>query len=142
VDIGLFSRVQQLIQSVRLTQDERVVVETSDVGSEVHTARKEFEMRHLDQALRAVTRVSAGFDQKVAQWENLARRKESQKQKMSMLEIRKMTAEHSQVRTRIGLARAQIRRLRVGLDQMENVRNQPDTSSASGSAEPPPKPPA
>jgi hypothetical protein len=126
VDTGLFSRVQQLIQSVRLTQDERVVVETGDVSSEVHAARKEFEMGRVDQALRAVARISSGFDQKVSQWESRARRKESQKQQMAMGQIRKMTAEHSQVRTRIELVKAQIRRLRVGLDQMENTpRSQP-----------------
>jgi hypothetical protein len=142
IDVGLFSRVQQLIQSVRLTQDERIVVQTGDVASDVHTARKEFELGHGEQALRAVTRFSSSFDQKVAQWESRARQKESQKLKMSMLQIRKMQAEHSAVRTRVELARAQVRRLRVGLDQLENApRSQPAPAEADGVAaatQPPP----
>ncbi len=121
VDAALFSRVEQLIQSVRLIQDERVAVETGGPAAEVHTARKEFEMGHLDRSLRAVTRVSGSFDQLVAQWENLARRKEQQKQNMSMLQIRKMQAENTGVRTRVQLVKAQIRRLRTGLDQLENM---------------------
>ena len=59
VDAALFSRVEQLINSVRLIQDERVVVETRDVASEVHSARKEFEMGHLEQALRGANRISS-----------------------------------------------------------------------------------
>ena len=78
-------------------------------------------MGHLDQSLRAVNRVSASFDQTVAQWENLARRKEQKKQNLSMLQIRKMHAEHTGVRTRVQLVRAQLRRLRTGLDQLEKM---------------------
>lgn len=121
VDAALFSRVEQLIQRARLTQDERIAVETGGVASEVHVARKEFEMGHLDQSLRAVTRVAASFDQTVAQWENLARRKEQTKQNLSMLQIRKMHAEHTGVRTRVQLVKAQLRRLRTGLDQLEKM---------------------
>ena len=121
VDAALFTRVQQLIQSVRLTQDERIVVETGEIAAAVHVARKEFEMGHVDQAFRAVTRVSAAFDQKVAQWEQRARKKEQEKQKLSMLQIRKMQAEHAGVRTRVNLVKAQVRRLRSGLDQLDNL---------------------
>ncbi|MCH5372851.1 MAG: hypothetical protein JJ992_02655 [Planctomycetes bacterium] len=135
VDVGLFSRVQQLIQSVRLTQDERIAVQTGDLGAEVHVARKEFEMGHLDQSLRAVVRFSASFDQRVAQWESRARQKESQKRNLSMLQIRKMTAEHAGVRSRVELVRAQLRRLRVGLEQLENMPREPSAeASADGGA--------
>ena len=119
VDVALFSQVEQLIQRVRLTQEERVVVETGNVASEVHAARKEFDMGHLDQAARAITRVTSSFDQCVSQWENLARRREQQKQNMSMLQIRKMQAENTGVRTRVQLVKAQLRKLRIGLEQME-----------------------
>jgi septum formation topological specificity factor MinE len=78
-------------------------------------------MGHLDQSLRAVARVSASFDQLVAQWESLARRKEQHRQNLSMLQIRKMHAEHTGVRTRVQLVKAQIRRLRGGLDQLEKM---------------------
>jgi hypothetical protein len=135
VDAALFSRVEQLIQSVRLTQDERIAVETGGAASEVHTARKEFEMGHLDQSLRAVNRVSASFDQMVSQWENLARRREQQKQNMSMLQIRKMLAEHTGVRTRVQLVRAQIRRLRGGLDQWEKMAGSPGVKAERESPE-------
>lgn len=135
VDIGLFSRVQQLIHGVRLTQDERIAVQTSDVASEVHVARKEFEMGHVEQALRAIVRVSAGVDQKVAQWESRARQKESQKRNLSMLQIRKMNSEHAQVRARVELLRGQLRRLRVGLDQLNN--SPPPTNSDSDEPSPP-----
>ena len=121
VEAAIFSRVQQLIHSVRLTQDERIVAETGSVASEVHIARKEFEMGHIDQAFRAVTRFSTAFDQKVAQWENLARKKERNKQQLSMQQVRKMNAEHAGVRTRIQLIQAQLRRLRSGLDQLDNL---------------------
>ena len=132
VDAALFSRVQQLIHSVRLTQDERVVVETGDLAADVHVARKEFEMGHLDQAFRAVNRLSAACDQKIAQWEQRARKKELEKQKLSMLQIRKMQAEHAGVRTRIQLVKAQLRRLRSGLDQLDNLA----PSQAVASTEP------
>jgi hypothetical protein len=135
VDASLFSRVEQLIQSARLIQDERTVVETGSAASEVHTARKEFEMGHLERALRAVGRVSASFDQMVAQWESLARRKEQQKQNLSMLQIRKMHAEHTGVRTRVQLVRAQLRRLRGGLDQLERMAGSKAAESASKSPE-------
>jgi len=121
VDTALFSQVEQLIQRVRLTQDERVAVETAGVASEVHVARKEFEMSHLDQAARIILRVTNSFDQCVTQWENQARRKEQQKQGMSMLQIRKMQAENTGVRTRVQLVKAQLRKLRIGLDQMEKM---------------------
>jgi len=137
VDAALFSRVEQVIQRARLTQDERIAVETGSVASEVHVARKEFEMGHLDQAIRAVMRVSASFDQRVSQWENLARSKEQNKRNMSMLQIRKMTSEHSGVRTRVELVRAQLRRLRTGLDQLEMITS----SQAVGSEEPESGPP-
>jgi len=132
VDAALFSRVEQLIQSARLIQDERTVVETGSAASEVHTARKEFEMGHLDQALRTVGRVSASFDQMVAQWESLARRKEQQKQNLSMLQIRKMHAEHTGVRTRVQLVKAQLRRLRGGLDQLERTAGSPAEEREEG----------
>jgi len=133
VDIGLFSLAQQLIQRVRFTQDERVVVETGDIASDVHTARKEFEMGHIHQSLQAVARCCAGFDQMVAQWESRARRKEAQKQKLSMQQIRKMHAEHSGVRTRAELARTHLRRLRVGLDQLEKLsHSRPAAATAEG----------
>lgn len=132
VDAALFSRVEQLIQSVRFTQDERIAVETGDVASDVHVARKELEMGHLDQAFRTVNRVSTSFDQKVAQWENLARKKEQHKQNLSMLQIRKMHAEHTGVRTRVQLVRAQLRRLRTGLDQLDKL-----TASQAVAAEKP-----
>jgi hypothetical protein len=132
VDAALFSQVEQLIQRVRLTQDERIAVETGGVASEVHVARKEYDMGHLDQAVRAITRVSASFDQSVAQWENLARRKEQQKQNMSMLQIRKMHAEHTGVRTRAQLVKTQLRKLRIGLDQLEKM-----TCNKSAESEPP-----
>ena len=76
-------------------------------------------MGHLDQAARAITRVTSSFDQCVSQWENLARRREQQKQNMSMLQIRKMQAENTGVRTRVQLVKAQLRKLRIGLEQME-----------------------
>lgn len=141
VDAALFSQVEQLIQRVRLTQDERIAVETGSASSEVHVARKEFDMGHLDQAVRAITRVSASFDQSVSQWENLARRKEQQKQNMSMLQIRKMHAEHTGVRTRVQLVKAQLRKLRIGLDQLEKMTwSKPAESSLpradGGAAEP------
>jgi len=135
VDTALFSRVEQLIQRARLTQEERIAVETGSVASEVHVARKEFDMGHLDQAIRAVVRVSASFDQRVSQWENLARTKEQNKRNMSMLQIRKMNAEHSGVRTRVELVRAQLRRLRTGLDQLEMITS----SQAVASEEPEPE---
>lgn len=138
VDIGLFSRVQQLISSVRLTQDERGIVPTGDVAADVHTARKEFDLRHIEESFRAVNRISSAFDQKVAQWESRARQKESQKQKLSMLDIRKMTAEHAGVRSRVELVRAQLRRLRVGLDQIVNSADRPAGSPASAEIEPSP----
>jgi hypothetical protein len=142
VDIGLFSRVQQLISSVRLTQDERVAVTTGDLAADVHIARKEFEMEHFEEAFRAVNRISSGFDQKVAQWESRARQKESQKQKLSMLDIRKMTAEHAGVRSRVELVRAQVRRLRVGLDQIVNSADSPAISPASAESGPEPADPS
>lgn len=138
VDAGLFSRVQQLIQSVRLTQEERVAVETGEVASEVHMARKEFEMGHIEQAFRGVNRVSGAFDQKVAQWEQRARKKELEKQKLSMLQIRKMQAEHAGVRTRVNLVKAQLRRLRSGLDQLDNlIQNQAAAAKAAAVEQPP-----
>jgi hypothetical protein len=121
VDAAIFSRAEHLIQSARLTQDERIAVETGGAASEVHVARKEFEMGHLDQALRAVDRVSASFDQMASQWENLARKREQHKQNLSMLQIRKMHAEHTGVRTRVQLVKAQLGRLRTGIDQLEKM---------------------
>ncbi len=64
------------------------------------------------------------------------RQKESQKQKLSMLDIRKMTAEHAGVRSRVELVRAQLRRLRVGLDQIVNSADKPAVSPASAETEP------
>ena len=94
-------------------------------------------MGHLDQALRCVNRVSSSFDQKVAQWEQRARKKELDKQKLSMLQIRKMHAEHTAVRTRVELVRAQLRRLRSGLDQMDKMA-QSQTEAAADAAVPGP----
>ncbi len=122
VDIALFSRVQQLINSVRLIQDGRITVDTGGIASDVHIARKEFEMGHIDQAFAAVNRLSNSFDLKVGQWENAARRKELHKQNLSMQQLRKMHAEHSQVRTRVQLVRAQLRRLRTGLDHLDKLK--------------------
>jgi len=122
VNISVFSRVRQLINSVRLTQDGRITVDTADIALDVHTARKEFEMGHIDQAFAGVKRLSNSFDQKVDQWEKVARRKEVFKQKLSLAQIKKMHAEHSGVRTRVQLAKAQLRRLRVGLDHLDKLR--------------------
>jgi hypothetical protein len=134
VDTGLFSRVEQLIQSARLTQNERVTVETRDISSEVHVARKEFEMGHIEPSLRSVSRLSASFEQRVAQWESLARKKEQDKLKLSLDQIRKMHAEHSAVRTRVQLVRTQIRRLRSGLDQVNTLMQSPAGPSAGPAA--------
>lgn len=136
VDVALFSRVEQLLQSVRLTQEERIVVDTRDVASDVHSARKEYEMGHLDEALRAVSRVSAAFEQRVSQWEQRARKKESDKLKLSIAQIRKMHAEHTGVRTRVQLVKAQLRRLRGGLDQLV-TQNAPASFKGPPAAEPP-----
>jgi hypothetical protein len=130
VDTGLFSRVEQLVSSARLTQNERIAVETRDIASEVHIARKEFDMRHIEPSLRSVNRLSASFEQRVAQWESLARRKEQDKLKLSLDQIRKMHAEHSAVRTRVQLVRTQIRRLRSGLDQMNTLMQSPAGAAA------------
>jgi seryl-tRNA synthetase len=78
-------------------------------------------MGHLDQAFQAVKRLSASFDRQVAQWENLARKKEQNKQKLSMQQLRKMIAEHSGVRTRVQLVKTQVQRLRTSLDQLTNL---------------------
>jgi hypothetical protein len=137
VDTALFSRVQQLINSVRLIQDGRITVDTGGIASDVHVARKEFEMGHIDQAFAGVNRLSNSFDQKVGQWENAARRKELHKQNLSMQELRKMHAEHSGVRTRVQLVKAQLRRLRVGLDHLDKLRtSQPVASEEPASDSP------
>jgi len=137
VDTALFSRVQQLINSVRLIQDGRVTVDTGGIASDVHVARKEFEMGHIDQALAAVNRLANSFDQKVGQWENAARRKELHKQKLSMQQLRKMHAEHSGVRTRVQLVKAQLRRLRVGLDHLDKLRESRPVASEEPASERP-----
>lgn len=133
VDIALFSRVQQLINSVRLIQNGRITVDTVGIASDVHVAKKEFEMGHFDRSFAAVNRLANSFDQKVGQWESAARRKELHKQKLSMEQLRKMHAEHSGVRTRVQLVKAQLRRLRVGLDHLEK-QQESQLRTSEGSA--------
>lgn len=116
---SFFTQSQVILSTLRLTLDARVVVQTSDLSSQMESARRGFQHSgNLIVVVQDVGRIAAQFKQRAQQWEREIQNREQNKSGMSGALIQRLKAEATQVRGRIlGIDRALIK-LEVMLHQM------------------------
>ncbi len=116
---SFFTQPQVILSTLRLTLDARVVVQTSDLSSQMESARRGFQHSgNLIVVVQDVGRIAAQFKQRAQQWEREIQNREQNKSGMSGALIQRLKAEATQVRGRIqGIDRALIK-LEVMLHQM------------------------
>ncbi len=139
---AFFTQTQVILNTLRLTLDNQVVVSTSDLGSKMESARRSFQHSgNLVMVIQDVSRIAAMFRQRVQSWEREVQNRERNKHGMNGTLIQRIKAEIAHVRSRIhGIDRAVIK-LEVKLHQMageamDENQSKPETR---GSENAPPK---
>ena len=116
--VGDFGTLIQLINSARLTQANRIVVNLSDVAAGLNSARREFEIGGFEESPKRVQQLLSTMEKRIRDWENRARQRESQSAQMSMTERDKMRAEHHGVRNRYRMSQTHFRRLQTAMQDV------------------------
>ena len=124
--LAVFTQTQVVLSGVRLTFDERIAHNISDLGAQIENARRTFvHSGNVVKALQDVGRITANYRQRLQAWENEATKREQYQRGQSGQKIAKMKAEHSRVRNKSMLGMRSLTKLEVELHQLSND-SQPD----------------
>lgn len=118
--LAIYTQTQVNLSGVRLTFDERIAHNVSDLGAQIETARRSFvHTGDKVKALQDIARIAATYRQRVQAWEAEAQRRERNKSLVSGEKIAKMKAEHSRVRTKANLGDRALTKLEVEIHQLK-----------------------
>ena len=123
--LSVFTQTQVVLSGIRLTFDERVAHNISELVSQIENARRTFvHSGDIVKALQDIARISSSYQQRVQAWESEASRREKGRAVISGEKIAKMKAEHSRVRMQATLGSRAITKLEVELHQLTNQQLQ------------------
>lgn len=119
--LAIFTQTQVVLSGVRLTFDERIAQNISDLGAQIENARRTFvHSGDVIKALQDVGRITANYRQRLQAWENEATKREQYQRGQSGEKIAKMKAEHSRVRNKSMLGTRSLTKLEIELHQLSN----------------------
>lgn len=114
-----FTQPQVLLSTIRLTVDQQLAVNVSDLSSQMEAARRGFQHSgNIIMACQEVARIASLFQIRVQAWERELQLQQSNKRKMSGMFIHKLKAEAAQIRGRVSAIDRALVKLEVTLHQM------------------------